>query len=177
MKKRILSTFIAFLMICSLSCFLPANYVINMTAYAMSESDVVSWMASKNGTTITDGGTQCVAAFNSYLRLYGITNPIGQYPVGGAKQIFDYPAPVGWQKINGSGNYCVGDIVIWNGNVGGGNGHVGMVYSTSGGVQIFDQNWVVKNKCGIHSISSEGSIRGVFRPPLSSTTGCSFIDS
>lgn len=77
-----------------------------------------------------------------------------------------YDAPSGWQKISGNGNYRVGDVVIWNGNVGKGWGHVGIVYSTSGSVRIFDQNWVVSNACGIHNISSESNIRGVFRPPF-----------
>ena len=135
-------------------------------ASALSVGDVVGWMSSKNGTTINDGGTQCVAAFNSYLRLFGFSNPIGMYPVSGAKDIFDYDAPSGWQKIWGSGNYRVGDVVIWDGSVGRGWGHVGMVYSTDNGVEIFDQNWVTKNVCGIHSLSSTGAIRGVFRPPL-----------
>ena len=136
-------------------------------ASALSVGDVVSWMSSKNGTTINDGGkTQCVAAFNSYLRLFGISDPVGMYPVSGAKDIFDYDAPSGWQKIWGSGNYQVGDVVIWDGSIGRGWGHVGMVYSTDNGVKIFDQNWVTKNVCGIHDLNSTGAIRGVFRPPL-----------
>lgn len=133
---------------------------------ALTQSDVVSWMESKKGTTITDGGTQCVAAFNSYLRLWGITSPISNYPVNYAYQIFNYDAPSGWQKIAGSGNYQVGDVVIWNSSVGSGAGHVGMVYSTSGTVKIFDQNYVAKSLCGIHDIAQTGAIRGVFRPPL-----------
>lgn len=138
-----------------------------ITTSALTQNDVVSWMSSKNGTTIHDGGSQCVAAFNSYLRIWGISNPISKYPVNYAYQIFNYNAPDGWQKISGSGNYQVGDIVIWNSSVGGGAGHVGMVYSTSGGtVKIFDQNYVAKNVCGIHNIAQTSAIRGVFRPPL-----------
>lgn len=139
-----------------------------ITTSALTQNDVVSWMNSKNGTTIYDGGSQCVAAFNSYLRTWGISNPISKYPVNYAYQIFNYNAPDGWQKISGSGNYQVGDVVIWNSSVGGGCGHVGMVYSTSGGtVKIFDQNYVAKNVCGIHNIAQTSAIRGVFRPPLS----------
>lgn len=139
-----------------------------ITTSALTQNDVVSWMNSKNGTTIYDGGSQCVAAFNSYLRTWGISNPISKYPVNYAYQIFNYNAPEGWQKISGSGNYQVGDVVIWNSSVGGGCGHVGMVYSTSGGtVKIFDQNYVAKNVCGIHNIAQTSAIRGVFRPPFS----------
>ena len=138
-----------------------------ITTSALTQNDIVNWMNSKNGTTINDGGTQCVAAFNSYLRLWGISNPISKYPVNYAYQIFNYNAPDGWQKISGSGNYQVGDVVIWNSSVGGGAGHVGMVYSTSDGtVKIFDQNYVAKNVCGIHNIAQTSAIRGVFRPPL-----------
>ena len=138
-----------------------------ITTSALTQNDVVSWMDSKNGTTIYDGGSQCVAAFNSYLRIWGISNPISKYPVNYAYQIFNYNAPDDWQKISGSGNYQVGDVVIWNSSVGGGAGHVGMVYSTSGGtVKIFDQNYVTKNVCGIHNIAQTSAIIGVFRPPL-----------
>ena len=163
MKKHLrksLSYFMTIVLILSVIIVAPIQ------ASALSVGDVVNWMSSKNGTTINDGGTQCVAAFNSYLRLFGFSNPIGMYPVTGAKDIFDYDAPSGWQKIWGSGNYQVGDVVIWDGSIGHGWGHVGMVYSTDNGVKIFDQNWVTKNVCGIHDLNSTGAIRGVFRPPF-----------
>ena len=158
--KRSLSFCMTIVMLFSMIIAVPIQ------ASAIGVGDVVSWMNSKNGTTINDGGTQCVAAFNSYLRLFGFSNPIGMYPVSGAKDIFDYGAPSGWQKIWGSGNYQAGDVVVWDGSVGRGWGHVGMVYSTENGVKIFDQNWVTKNVCGIHDLSATGAIRGVFRPPL-----------
>ncbi len=140
----------------------------SMETSALTQNDIISWMDSKNGTTIYDGGNQCVAAFNSYLRYWGISNPISKYPVNYAYQIFNYNAPDGWQKISGSGNYQVGDVVIWGSSVGGGSGHVGMVYSTSGGtVKIFDQNYVARNVCGIHNVAQTSAIRGVFRPNIS----------
>ena len=156
--KKIVSVLIAMIILFT---------VAPITTSALTQNDVVSWMNSKNGTTIYDGGSQCVAAFNSYLRIWGISNPISKYPVNYAYQIFNYNAPDDWQKISGSGNYQVGDVVIWNSSVGGGAGHVGMVYSTSGGtVKIFDQNYVTKNVCGIHNIAQTSAIIGVFRPPL-----------
>ena len=156
--KKIVSVLIAMIILFT---------VAPITTSALTQNDVVSWMDSKNGTTIYDGGSQCVAAFNSYLRIWGISNPISKYPVNYAYQIFNYNAPDDWQKISGSGNYQVGDVVIWNSSVGGGAGHVGMVYSTSGGtVKIFDQNYVTKNVCGIHNITQTSAIIGVFRPPL-----------
>ncbi|MBQ9679944.1 MAG: RICIN domain-containing protein [Ruminococcus sp.] len=158
--RKIISVLLAAIIMLSITLIAPLH------ASALSQGDVVNWMASKNGTTINDGGTQCVAAFNSYLRLWGISSPISMYPVGSAYQIFNYDAPSGWQKISGSGNYQVGDVVIWDSSIGRGHGHVGMVYSTSGTVQIFDQNWVSSNVCGIHNLSNTGAIRGVFRPPL-----------
>ena len=156
--KKIVSVLIAMIILFT---------VAPITTSALTQNDVVSWMDSKNGTTIYDGGSQCVAAFNSYLRIWGISNPISKYPVNYAYQIFNYNAPDDWQKISGSGNYQVGDVVIWNSSVGGGAGHVGMVYSTSGGtVKICDQNYVTKNVCGIHNIAQTSAIIGVFRPPL-----------
>lgn len=161
-QKNVLSIVLSMLIVFSVILIIPIQ------ASALSENDIVSWFNSKNGTTINDGGTQCVAAFNSYLRLWGITNPISKYPVSYAYQIFNYNAPDGWQKISGSGNYQVGDVVVWNSSVGSGCGHVGMVYSTDGGtIKIFDQNYVQKNVCGIHVIAQTSAIRGVFRPPLS----------
>lgn len=168
--KKTISVILTIVMMLSVFTISP------ITASALTQNDVVSWMNSKNGSTIYDGGTQCVAAFNSYLRLFGISNPISKYPVNYAYQIFNYNAPDGWQKISGNGNYQVGDVVIWGSSIGGGCGHVGMVYSTSGGtVKIFDQNYVAKNVCGIHNIAQTSAIRGVFRPPLNSgnnPTGC-----
>lgn len=160
--KKVMSVLLAVVISLSVIVFVPIQ------ASALTQGEVIDWMNSKNGTTIYDGGNQCVAAFNSYLRLFGISNPISCYPVSYAYQIFNYDAPGGWQKIWGSGNYQVGDVVVWDSSVGRGAGHVGMVYSTDGAVKIFDQNYVAKSVCGIHDIAQTSAIRGVFRPPLDS---------
>ena len=83
LKKR-LSLCMTIIMLLSVILAMPIQ------ASALSVGDVVGWMSSKNGTTINDGGTQCVAAFNSYLRLFGFSDPIGMYPVSGAKDIFGH---------------------------------------------------------------------------------------
>lgn len=87
--KKIISVMIAMIILFT---------VAPITTSALTQNDVVSWMDSKNGTTIYDGGSQCVAAFNSYLRIWGISSPISKYPVNYAYQIFNYNAPDGWQK-------------------------------------------------------------------------------
>lgn len=87
--KKIVSVLIAMIILFT---------VAPITTSALTQNDVVSWMDSKNGTTIYDGGSQCVAAFNSYLRIWGISNPISKYPVNYAYQIFNYNAPDDWQK-------------------------------------------------------------------------------
>lgn len=161
MKRKLLSLLLC---VCLLAALLPA---VSLTADAKTFSEVVAWMDSKNGKALDyDGnyGAQCVDYFNYYLKeVWGISNPIGAYPVQYAYQIFDYNAPSGWTKISGSGNYRVGDIVIWKGGT---TGHVGIVYSTSGTVKISQQNYNGMKYVTVQNIHSEGNIRGVFRPPL-----------
>ena len=140
---------------------------------AASESDIVQWLNSQKGKAIDfDGsyGVQCVDFFNYYLKNYwGYQNPIGMYPVSYAYQIFDRDQPSGWQKISGNSNFRTGDIVVWNSSVGKGAGHVGVIYSVdSSGVKVAHENWGAKYVT-ITSLPSVNSIRGVFRPPLTTS--------
>ena len=165
MKRKIISILLC---ICIFASLLP---VISVTASAKTFSEVVAWMDSKNGKALDfDGkwGAQCVDYFNYYLKeVWGISNPINKYPVKYAKQIFDYAAPSGWQKISGSGNYRVGDVIIWNGTSSSVSGHVGIVYSVSGStVKVSQQNYNKMMYVTVQNLHSPNLIRGVFRPPL-----------
>ena len=169
MKKRLIAGLIC---LCMLFSLIPA---FTLSASAVTFSQVVSWMDSKKGKTLDyDGqyGGQCVDLFNFYLRdVWGVSNPIGAYPVGSAYQIFDYKAPSGWEKISGAGNYRVGDVVIWNKGGSSTHGHVGIVYSVSGSsVSICQQNYNKMQYVTMQPIHSTGTIRGVFRPPLQNDT-------
>ena len=157
-----------FLCVCLLAALLP---IVSTTADAKTFSEVVAWMDSKKGKTLDyDGqyGGQCVDYFNYYLKeVWGISNPIGMYPVGSAYQIFDYNAPSGWTKISGSGNYRVGDVIIWNKSSSSQHGHVGIIYSVSGStVMVSQQNYNKMQYVTVQKLHSTGTIRGVFRPPL-----------
>lgn len=137
---------------------------------AATQSDVIQWLDSQKGRAIDfDGryGVQCVDFFNYYLKDYwGYQNPIGMYPVSYAYQIFDKGQPAGWEKIAGNSNFRTGDIVIWNNGIGGGAGHVGIIYSVdSSGVKVAHENWGAKYVT-ITALPSVSNIRGVFRPPL-----------
>ena len=166
MKNRIPRMLLAICLMVAMSlCMVPS-------AFAVSQRTCEDWMNARIGQALDyDGayGAQCVDVFNFYLRdVWGISNPIGMYPVGYAYQIFNYNAPAGWEKISGSGNYRVGDVVIWNPPRGKKAGHVGIVYSVDGGtVRIFQQNYSGKY-CSVNVIHSTNLIRGVFRPPLES---------
>ena len=96
-------------------------------------------------------GGQCVDLFNKYLvDVLGITNPIQQFPVASAYQIFGYAK-------NNSSFVCIpndptavpqaGDIMIWNQGVGP-HGHVGIfVEGDVMSFRSFEQNWNGVQKC------------------------------
>ena len=100
-------------------------------------------------------GGQCVDLFNKYLvDVLGITNPIQQFPVASAYQIFGYAK-------NNSNFVCIpndptavpqaGDIMIWGQGVGP-HGHVGVfVEGDVMSFRSFEQNWNGVQKCIIVS--------------------------
>ena len=106
-----------------------------------------------NKTVDFDGayGGQCVDLFNKYLvDVLGITNPIQQFPVASAYQIFGYAK-------NNTNFVCIpndptavpqaGDIMIWNQGVGP-HGHVGIyVEGDVMNFKSFEQNWNGVQKC------------------------------
>jgi hypothetical protein len=106
-----------------------------------------------NKTVDFDGayGGQCVDLFNRYLvDCLSISNPIQQFPVASAYQIYSYAK-------NNSNFICIpndptavpqaGDIIIWNQGVGI-HGHVGIfVEGDVMSFRSFEQNWNGVQKC------------------------------
>lgn len=98
-------------------------------------------------------GGQCVDLFNRYLfDVLGIKNPIQQFPVASAYQIYGYGQ-------NNQSFACIpntptavpqaGDIIIWNQGVGP-HGHVGIfVEGDVMSFRSFEQNWNGVQKCVI----------------------------
>lgn len=108
-----------------------------------------------NGTTVGDG--ECVALVKQYEQdVLGLT----PQAVGNAHQYYDdfEEQPFLYNNFdrityNGSNVPNVGDIIIWSTAVGGGNGHIAIVYEniSSSSFTSFDQNWNEPHKCTIEN--------------------------
>lgn len=108
-----------------------------------------------NGTTV--GGGQCVALIKQYEQ-----DVLGLVPqaVGNAHQYYDdfYEEPFlyeNFDRISYNQNNLpqIGDIIIWSTAVGGGFGHIAIVYEniTNTTFTSFDQNWNTPLKCAIEN--------------------------
>ena len=112
-------------------------------------------------------GGQCQDLFNQYcVEVWGIPNPIQQFPVASAYQNFGY--------AKNNPNFTAipndptavpmaGDVIIWNQGVGI-HGHVGIF--VEGGVmnfKAFEQNWNGVQKCRIVNHPYD-HVTGWFRP-------------
>lgn len=108
-----------------------------------------------NGTTVGDG--ECVALVKQYEQdVLGLT----PQAVGNAHQYYDdfEEQPFLYNNFdrityNGSNVPNVGDIIIWSTAVGGGNGHIAIVYENISSLSFtsFDQNWNKPHKCTIEN--------------------------
>ncbi len=93
---------------------------------------------------------QCVDLVNAYIR------DVLKLPIIKWTNAKDFPSKAGsnyeWIKNTPLGVPKRGDIMVWNGNVGNGNGHIA-VYLSGNVMKFtsFDQNWSVKEKCKIES--------------------------
>lgn len=104
-------------------------------------SDVVDrFYARTNGQAINSCGGikgQCVAGVQSYTNVELGIGGCPAFPVAGAKDMFGTRTDAfDWIKNTPSGVPPRGAIMVWNGNVGGGWGHTGVV--TAANVNTFD---------------------------------------
>lgn len=108
-----------------------------------------------NGTKVGDG--QCVALVKQYEQ--DVLDLIPQ-AVGNAHQYYDdfYDEPFLYENFdrityNGSNVPNIGDIIIWSTAVGGGYGHIAIVYEniSSSSFTSFDQNWNTPLVCNIEN--------------------------
>jgi hypothetical protein len=122
----------------------------------------------ENKTVDFDGayGGQCVDLFNQYIKeVWGIKEPIKEFPVASAYQLFDKAKakPNFITQLNGPNDVPkAGDVIIWNQGVGP-HGHVGIY--VSGDVMkftAFEQNWNNIQKC-VKNSHSYNHITGWFR--------------
>jgi hypothetical protein len=165
--------------------FLPAVLILMlalsslpvMTVSAATRSQAAAWAETKVGQWLDyDGayGAQCVDLFNYYIRdVFGISNPIGSFPVSYAYQLPNYAGNVGWSTIQNYAEFIPepGDIAIWSSALGG-TGHVAIIVSANINTFVsIDQNWVNASNNGsaaarvTHNYSN---FWGVIRPNFDS---------
>lgn len=123
-----------------------------------------------NGQSV--GGGQCVALVKQYqIDVLNTTAPA----VGNAKDYWEnYESTQFLQqtydKIPLSSGGAIGDVVVWNGNVGGGYGHIAIVTGniSGNGFTSFDQNWNTPLRCNIEN-HNYNNVYGFLRPKNSPT--------
>lgn len=130
-----------------------------------------------DGTKIGDG--QCVAMVWKYME--DVLN-LQPQPVGNAHDYYDnfYNSQFlvdNFDRItyDGTNTPLPYDIIVWNTNVGGGYGHIAVVYQniTNANFESFDQNWNTPLLCNIetHNYSNVlGWLRLKTSPPSPETT-------
>jgi N-acetylmuramoyl-L-alanine amidase len=131
-------------------------------ANAATISQVNTWVNSNvNHQFSNHGGSACVALFNAYSEnLLG--NPF--LAVSYASQIYGSAPTTKWTQKSASTTPQKGDVAVWNGNAGGGAGHVAVVLEnmSSTTVRVFHQNW---NGAAAHKeVVSKSNIQGYLRP-------------
>ena len=112
-------------------------------------------------------GGQCQDLFNQYcVDVWGIPNPIQQFPVASAYQNFGYAKNnTNFTAIPNSPTAVpmAGDVIIWGQGVGP-HGHVGVfVEGDVMNFKAFEQNWNGVQKCRIVSHPYD-HVTGWFRP-------------
>ena len=109
---------------------------------------------------------QCVDLFNQYLvDVYKIKDPIREFPVMSAFQLFDMAKRKPNFETQNNGLFDIakeGDIIVWNQGVGP-HGHVGIcVKAGLMSLEVFEQNWNGVQKCVINKHGYKNII-GFFR--------------
>jgi len=111
-------------------------------------------------------GGQCVDLFNQYIKeVWGIKEPVKEFPVASAYQLFDKAKAKSnfITQLNGPNDVPQeGDVIIWNQGVGP-HGHVGIY--VDGDVMkfnCFEQNWNNIQKC-VKNSHTYNHITGWFR--------------
>ena len=111
-------------------------------------------------------GFQCMDTFNQYLvDVYKIKEPIREFPVMSAFQLFDMAKRKPNFQTQNNGLFDIakeGDIIVWNQGVGP-HGHVGIcVKAGLMSLEVFEQNWNGVQKCVINKHGYKNII-GFFR--------------
>ena len=158
---------------------LPCNAKRADAAVNATEAQAKQWMddwLKKGSEKIVNGGSQCVAVVNEYLKVVLGINPFAAgYTYTYAYQFYDKNVTgltkISKNDLSSNGGYKVGDIVVIAANSYNGTaGHVGIVYSVSGStVKLFEQGKTTK--LGVYNMvdAEKQNLRGVQRPQWSHT--------
>lgn len=112
-------------------------------------------------------GAQCVDLFNYYNKGFVGGGFIGG--VYGAKDIWsNRQMDQNYQRMNRSARPNMGDVVVWDGSIGGGFGHVAIVvgYNSNGTIRVLHSNATPQGSRGNSVISNmtRNGVLGYFRP-------------
>ena len=137
--------------------------------------NLTQFINTYNGTKVGTG--QCVALIKQYEEdVLGLTATA----VGNAHEYYDNYSntPFLYNNFyrftyNGSNTPIPGDVVVWNTNAGGGNGHIAIAHEniTTTNFKSFDQNWNTPLKCNIetHSYNNVSGWLRLKNTPLPTT--------
>lgn len=111
-------------------------------------------------------GPQCMDLFNYYLvDVYKIKEPIKEFPVMSAFQLFDMAKKKPKFQTQNNGLFDIakpGDVIVWGQGVGV-HGHVGIcVKAGLMSLEVFEQNWNGVQRCVINKHNYKNII-GFFR--------------
>lgn len=170
--KRVISSLLVIFLLASSVLFLTPAKAVNAT----TQSQAMAWMdelvakGKKDKQPLYNGGRQCVAIFNEYLKLFGVDwTKLNR--IQPAKDIYyKINFPSGFTKYSGNSNVKPGDIIVINGNP----GHVGVAYKiVNSDIYIFHQHYMDDGKNYIDyphvtklTPSIKSKIIGVIRPPF-----------
>lgn len=164
-KSRILSIFMAVMMVLSLFAFMPQLETTASAATTKTVDQAVAWMESKVGSALDyDGayGAQCVDLIYYYYQYLGAS------PVGGNAADYAWNTlPSGWTRI-ADATPQAGDIMVWTGNT---YGHVALCGGTSAYYhQNFNSAQYVTKQTKSYITGLTGlTYYGVIRPDFEST--------
>lgn len=132
-------------------------------------ADLERWFSTAVGRGMNPDktyGFQCKDVIDDMcLALWG--SWVGTITPGNANQVYATSNPAYFEKLGANVALKRGDVVCWNGNVGGGYGHIAVVTSPGNTYQVIEQNGFTNTRPAyIASYSTRNNVMGVLRPKL-----------
>lgn len=142
---------------------------------SMANSSTGKWLQSQVGKYHDFDnayGTQCVDFFRYYNQYLGFNQPPSMGRSGGAKELWENPVQrkamsKNYNPINKNQKSQMGDVVVFNGGLGAGYGHVGVIIEDRGGtIKIINSNSsTVGNGKATNIVTlNKKNVSGYYRP-------------